>query len=78
MSFYSLKHALEPEKIDAAVDAVFAAGDSFDGAAAILALQNDVSDLETTVNAIVAALPTSNPGAGILWNDNGVIKVGTA
>ena len=25
----------------------------------------------------ISGLPTSNPGAGILWNDNGTVKVGT-
>ncbi len=25
----------------------------------------------------ISGLPTSNPGAGILWNDSGTVKVGT-
>jgi hypothetical protein len=50
MSFYSLKHALNPEKIDAAVDAVFAVGADYDGAAALAAMQDDVTALEGSVS----------------------------
>lgn len=31
----------------------------------------------TKAGVAYITLPTSNPGAGILWNDGGVIKVGT-
>jgi hypothetical protein len=66
MSFYSLKHALEPEKIDAAIDAAA-------GLPASAAVTTAVSDMAT----LKAALPTTNPGPNILWNDAGVIKIGT-
>jgi hypothetical protein len=64
MSFYSQKHALNPEKVDAAVDGA--------PAAAVL-----VSKL--TPNAaglIISTLPTTNPNvAGALWSNSGVITV---
>jgi hypothetical protein len=66
MSFYSLKHALEPAKIDAAVDATV----GLPASAAVTTAVNDIATLK-------AALPTTNPGAGFLWNDAGVIKMGT-
>ena len=66
MSFYSLKHALEPAKIDAAVEKTA-------GTPSAAAITTAVADMA----ALKAALPTSNPGANILWNDDGVIKKGT-
>ena len=64
MSFYSLKHALEPAKIDAAVDGAVAA--------------KGVTD-KLTPNAaglLISTLPTSDPGvAGALWVDTLVVKV---
>jgi len=66
MSFYSLKHALEPEKIDLAVDATV----GLPAAASVTTAVNQITQL-------VAALPTTNPGPNILWNDGGVIKIGT-
>jgi hypothetical protein len=66
MSFYSLKHALSPSKIDAAVDKV-------EGIPTAAATTTAVAQ----ITQLVAALPTSNPGANILWNDAGVIKIGT-
>ena len=67
MSFYSQKYALQPEKIDAAVDKAEASPTG----AAITTAVNDIA-------ALKAALPTTNPGLNMLWNDNGVIKLGTA
>jgi hypothetical protein len=31
----------------------------------------------TATGGIFCTLPTSNPGAGFLWNDAGTVKVGT-
>jgi hypothetical protein len=61
MSFYSLKHALEPQKIDAAVDAVLAAGDDFDGAAALLEMQGTVDDVETLVGTLEPVVTALEP-----------------
>jgi hypothetical protein len=36
-----------------------------------------IDDTVDKLAELIAALPTANPGAGILWNDGGVIKVGT-
>lgn len=67
MSFYSQKYALQPEKIDEAVDKAAATP----AGAAVTTAVNDMTTLK-------AALPTTNPGLNMLWNDAGVIKIGTA
>ena len=66
MGLRTQKYWLEPEKIDAAVEKT----EGTPTAAAITTAVNDIA-------ALKAALPTSNPGAGFLWNDGGVIKMGT-
>jgi len=66
MSFYSLKHALNPEKIDAAVDAVFAVGADYDGAAALLEMQGTVDDVETLVGTLETTVGTLETAVGTL------------
>lgn len=66
MSFYSQKYALDPQKVDAVVDKV----EATPSAANITLAVADIA-------ALKAALPTTNPGAGSLWNDEGTIKMGT-
>ena len=61
MSFYSLKHALQPEKVDDAVD----------NATAIAAKLTP-----NPAGLIISTLPTTNPEvAGALWVNNGVVTV---
>jgi len=66
MGLRSNKYWLEPEKMEAAVEK--AAG--LPASAAVTTAVNQITQL-------VAALPTTNPGPNILWNDGGVIKIGT-
>jgi hypothetical protein len=66
MGLRSQKYWLEPERIDAAVDKA-------EGTPAAASITTAVAQ----ITQLVAALPTSNPGPNILWNDAGVIKKGT-
>ena len=67
MSFYSLKHALTPSKIDAAVDKV-------EGIPTAAATTTAVAQ----ITQLVAALPTVDPAvAGVLWNNAGTIEAST-
>ncbi|TFL16451.1 hypothetical protein [Jannaschia formosa] len=46
-------------------------------AANALELKPEAAGTGTTRVLHISGLPTSNPGAGILWNDAGTVKVGT-
>lgn len=41
------------------------------------AMSSDGTDIDAAV-AIIAAIPTTNQASPIIWNDNGVLKVGSA
>ena len=63
MSFYSQKYALEPEKVDAAVDNATA-----------IATKVTVN----AAGLVIVDLPTANPNvAGALWRNNNVVTVST-
>jgi hypothetical protein len=70
MSFYSLKHALQPAKIDAAVDKT----EAMPTAAAVTALTAKLTPNQAGL--IISTLPTTNPNvAGALWVNNNVVTV---
>jgi len=64
MSFYSQKYALNPEIVDAAIDKTIAMPTASAATTAV-----------AQITALVAALPTSDPGVdGMLWNNDGTIE----